>query len=55
MFDVNSIANQLAVAAIGATAVWFVTEIKQMKSDLIALNKDIDEAFKKIRDKGAKK
>jgi hypothetical protein len=48
MFDVNSIANELAVSAIGAAVFWIVTTTRKLR-------KDINQAFRKLRDMEAKK
>jgi hypothetical protein len=48
MFDPASIANELAVSAIGAAVFWVVTTTRKLR-------KDINQAFRKIRDLEGKK
>lgn len=47
-FDLQSIANELAVSAIGAAVFWVVTTTRKLRQD-------INQAFRKIRDLEGKK
>ena len=48
MFDPGAIANELAVSAIGAAVFWIVTTTRKLR-------KDINQAFRKLRDLEGKK